>query len=364
MKKNHLLLLLASLAFFACSETTSPEKDDDVFEPGKSLVFTFHSDYTSGELRWFSPDSLRLSESSLEFNQDSRLGAIDSLLFVLERYGADNLVLVNPKLLPEASAVVYQKALETGANPSDLVKINSETAWLAQENSSDLLKINMEDGSTNATVDLSDFAYAGALSPNLVDLEISGDTLFALIQRLDGYDPVIPGMILLLSAKNGSFLDSIPLQTTNPSAMALLDGNIYVSTQGAYNADYELEADSLRGLEQVKIAAKTSELFTSGKELGGGAQSLTLDRKNKIAYTSIYADYSGNKIVSVNLKNGEVSNVESVGGSSPILYDAENETLWVGDNASSEIFGLRGKTKQSVTSSEILPPYGLAIVNF
>ncbi len=189
-------------------------------------------------------------------------------------------------------------------------------------------------------------------------------TLFALIQRLDGYDPVIPGMVLLLSAKNGAFLDSIPLRTTNPSAMALLDGNIYVGTQGAYNASYGLDADSLRGLEQVKIAAKTSELVASGKELGGGVQSLTIDRKNKIAYTSVYTDFSGNKIVSVNLKSGKVSNVESVGGLSPILYDAENEMLWIGDKASSEIFGLHGKTKQSVESSDILPPYGLAAMKY
>lgn len=360
MKKiNPLLIIFAALIIAGCGDSGTSSKSDDI--QNGNLVFTFLSDFTTGELRWFSPESLQLSKSSLALNQDSKLIAGDSALFVLERYGADNLVRIDPKKLPKTEAVLYQVSLETGANPSDLVLVDSKTAWLSLEGSPLLIKIKTEDGSQISSIDLSDFAYSGALSPNLVDLDLSGDTLFALIQRLDSYLPKAPGLVIILSLETGAFLDSIPLKTMNPSAMGFAGGTLYVGTQGIYNANYGFDADSLRGIEKVDVTSKKSELVVSGKELGGGIQTLSFDAKKQIAYINVYTGFMDSKIVSVDLKTGKVSTIENVGDSSPIYFDSQNETLWIGDRKSSEIFGMNGK---SVSASNILPPYGFASVSF
>ena len=115
-----------------------------------------------------------------------------------------------------------------------------------------------------------------ANTPFAADLEVSGDTLFAVFQRYevgaDGYSAIFndPGLLAMYKLSDGTLLDTIPLLTKNPQAVKVVKGNVYVGTQGEYNAAWGIDADENRGIEKVDLKKKKSELWVSGTLLGGG----------------------------------------------------------------------------------------------
>ena len=119
MKKFLMLATASSLALYmtACSDN-STSADDDPLKPAS--VYVFGSDMKSGELRWVNEDGI--SDKSLQFHKDSKIIGIDGNLFVLERFGADNLALVDAS----ENEVSWQVDFEDGDNPSDVVKANKD----------------------------------------------------------------------------------------------------------------------------------------------------------------------------------------------------------------------------------------------
>ena len=126
---------------------------------------------------------------------------------------------------------------------------------------------------------------SGNISPNLIKLSLKGDTLLALLQRLDMYQAKLPGLIVLLDANEGTILDTIPLKTNNPTSFAWIENVLWVSTQGVYNDVYGCNSDSLRGIESIDFEKKKSTVKFFGKNLGGGVSSFTVDQKKNICFS-------------------------------------------------------------------------------
>lgn len=103
-------------------------------------------------------------------------------------------------------------------------------------------------------------------TPNAADLEVSGDTLFAVFQRSysDGSSLLKyeNGLVALFKLSDGTLLDTIPLVTKNPQAIKMVKGSLYVGTQGEYNPDtWGIDADETRGIEKIDLKKKKSELW-------------------------------------------------------------------------------------------------------
>ena len=371
--KNKTLQILANcacaaslLALGACgSDSSSSSNDTDM---GSALILVFGSDYSTGELRWGDPDSSTLSEASLSFNQDSKLVANGQYLFVLERLGADNISLVDVSLLNEGSAAVTkQLALSSGANPSDIVVIDESKAWLSQEGNDTLLQINPSTLKIQKSVSLAKYTVAGNVSPNMVDLVLTGDTLIALLQRLDQYSPTRPGLIVLFNASTGSVLDTISLLTSNPTAMAMYKGKLLVTTNGAYNASYGLDADNKRGIEQVDLTKGSSKLLATGEDFGGGLNGLALDTQNGIAYVPVYIAWGNVPLKTFNLStktvatNEEVSDVEG-----SVFFDDFSENLFLGERATGNenTFVYNGSFLKSINGENALAPYNITVTRW
>lgn len=377
-KKQSLQLLLAtSAALFAlaCSDSSSSadidegssssaeaESSSSSTEESAGKLYVFGSDYTSGELRFV--EDGKLSEEKATFNQDTKIVAVGGELFALERYGADNLA-----LLDSAMGVVWQVALDDAGNPSDAVKIDDSKIWVALEGAPKLLQVSVKDGKTLKTVETSDFTTEGATSPNLVDLEVSGDTLFALFQRYvydaETWTTSFPnGLLALYRLDDGELLDTVSLASQNPTAMAFADGNLYVAFQGEYNDSYGTDADDKRGIEKVDLEELESELVVSGEKLGGGVYAFAVDAENGIAYAAVYKAYGDVPLAKIDLASAKVSFVEGVSDAEGSLCFADG-VLYVGDRTygSESVYVYDGADVSKVENADgALAPYSIAFV--
>jgi hypothetical protein len=130
MKKFLTLTAASALALYmtACSDN-STSADDEPLKPGS--VYAFASDANAGDVgELYGVDDDKLSGTSLEFYQDTKIIGLDGNLFVLERKGKDNLTLVDVS----ENKAKWQKKLDKEANPSDLVKANKDEVWVSYEN--------------------------------------------------------------------------------------------------------------------------------------------------------------------------------------------------------------------------------------
>ena len=175
-------------------------------------------------------------------------------------------------------------------------------------------------------------------TPNAADLEVSGDTLFAVFQRYtlsdDGYTALFNdnGLLALYKLSDGTLLDTIPLVTKNPSAVKVVKGNVYVATHGEYNTtSWGTDADDNRGIEKVDLKNKKSELWVSGAALGGGATLFEVNAKTGKGYVAINKYYGSVPIVEVDLASKTVKNIDGVTDATGGFFMDASGKLYIGD---------------------------------
>lgn len=366
MNNKYLTLLAASsLAFFmqACGDDSSSSASEEDPIETSSTAFVFGSDYKAGELRWI--EDGKISKEKLEFYQDSKVISAGKNVFVLERSGADNVNMIDV----EKKSVAWQVSLDDYSNPSDIVLANSKEAWVAMADAEKFVKISLKDGEVLKTVKTGDFTTKGGSAPNLVDFEVSGDTLFAIFQRYvmdaETWVTTFPkGLLAMYDLNDGSLLDTIQLATKNPMAVKVVKGKVYVATQGEYNADYGTDADDKRGIEKISLSKKSSSVFVSGKTLGGGVSGLVADYKAGVLYASVYKSYGDVPVVEIDVAEGSSKTVDGIADAEGGMALGADGLLYVGDRSygAEAVYTYDGSKASKVESAakDALPPYSIA----
>lgn len=174
-------------------------------------------------------------------------------------------------------------------------------------------------------------------TPNAADLEVSGDTLFAVFQRYtlsdDGYTALFNdnGLLALYKLSDGTLLDTIPLVTKNPSAVKVVKGSVYVATHGEYNESWGTDADDNRGIEKIDLKKKKSELWVSGTALGGGVTLFEVNAKTGKGYVAIDKYYGSVPVVEVDLASKSVKNIDGVTDATGGFFMDASGKLYIGD---------------------------------
>lgn len=221
-----------------------------------------------------------------------------------------------------------------------------------------------------------------AETPYAADLEVSGDTLFAVFQRYevgsDGYSAIFndPGLLAMYKLSDGTLLDTIPLVTTNPMAVKVVKGNVYVGTQGEYNpVTWGIDADENRGIEKVDLKNKKSELWVSGTQLGGGVYMMDVDPISGKAVVAVYKAYQNVPAVEVDLASKSVKSIDGiVDASGSVYYDRKGELFYIGDRGSIDFvtydmtpmvaYSYNGLKLSALYDDELgLQPAGFAVIN-
>ena len=219
-------------------------------------------------------------------------------------------------------------------------KDESSSSEEVESSSSEAESSSSEETPSSSSVELK-VTYL-AETPYAADLEVSGDTLFAVFQRYevasDGYSSIFndPGLLAMYKLSDGTLLDTITLVTTNPMVVKVVKGNVYVGTQGEYDpVTWGIAADENRGIEKVDLKNKKSELWVSGTQLGGGVYMMDVDPISGKAVVAVYRAYQDVPAVEVDLADRSVKTISGiVDASGSIYFDAKSELFYIGDRGS------------------------------
>lgn len=229
-----------------------------------------------------------------------------------------------------------------------------------------------EEPASSSSEEVKPIEYANT-TPNLEDLEVSGDTLFAVFQRLDAdWSKNHNGLLALYNLKDGTLLDTIQLATKNPAAVKVVKGNVFVATTGNYIPGKDC------GIEKVDLSKKTSSMFVNGTQLNGCPTAFAVDTKSNLGFIAASDAAYLNKPVEVNLSTGSVKNIpgtfmDAAGG---LEFDETTGTLYIGDRYMNwntfEMYNAVFAYKDGVTTSltdldpeeeEMRMPYSIKTIN-
>lgn len=211
----------------------------------------------------------------------------------------------------------------------------SSSSEKVESSSSEAVSSSSEEPESSSSVELK-VTYLST-TPNAADLEVSGDTLFAVFQRYtlsdDGYTALFNdnGLLALYKLSDGTLLDTISLVTKNPSAVKVVKGNVYVATHGEYNESWGTDADDNRGIEKIDLKKKKSELWVSGTALGGGVTLFEVNAKTGKGYVAIDKYYGSVPVVEVDLASKTVKNIDGVTDATGGFFMDASGKLYIGD---------------------------------
>lgn len=242
----------------------------------------------------------------------------------------------------KSSSSETKDASSSSVAESSSNEVSSSSSAETESSSSDTAKSSSSEAepeSSSSSVELK-VTYLSE-TPNAADLEVSGDTLFAIFQRsYTGEDLNMKyddnGLLALYKLSDGTLLDTITLATKNPQAVKMVKGSLYVATLGEYNAMWGTDADDERGIEKVDLKNKKSEIWVGGSALGAGAFMMEVNPKSGKAYVTINkgydADYNADMpVVEVDLASKTVKSVGDVTDGSGALFVDVTGKLYIGD---------------------------------
>ncbi len=354
-------LLVALLSLTSCL-TNNSLKQNNV---KGSALFVIVSDYKSGALRSLTLDSLKAGPDSLQVYQDSRVLESDGAIYVLEQFGADNIL----KYDPTNGKVVYQKHLGDRWNPSDLIAWKGGIGFITLENHPVLLKFDLEKGTVLDSLNIAAFSHKGdsgtASSPNAEAMAINGDLLYIALQRRNKASQLPGGNSMVLVVKMSTFtlVDSLVAPGKNANDMWIDGNNLYLSCPNGM--------DSLNdgALYSWNLTSKAITTLITEAKLGGHMNAIACDLKAQCAAT-IYRGWGDVQVRRFNLSSG-IPDADFLPGITDafggIAVDPATGNIYVGerktDGSGVLLFNSQGK-KILGPKSTGLPPSSLSVVRF
>lgn len=341
MNKKILTLLTAvSFAFFmsACGDDNSSGASVDCLDNEECLDDEIDSS-DSDDAKSSSSEKAKSSSSQKDKSSSSEKAASSSSTKDDESSSS----------VKDGSSSSEKKDSSSSANSSSSAKEDNSSSSTKDDkssssetpasSSSEVVSSSSEEPESSSSVEVKVTFLSE--TPNAADLEVSGDTLFAIFQRsYTGEDFNMKyddnGLLALYKLSDGTLLDTITLATKNPQAVKMVKGSLYVATLGEYNAMWGTDADDERGIEKVDLKNKKSEIWVGGSALGAGAFMMEVNPKSGKAYVTINkgydADYNADMpVVEVDLASKTVKSVGDVTDGSGALFVDVTGKLYIGD---------------------------------
>jgi hypothetical protein len=329
---------------------------------GTTKLFIAESDFQSGLLEWMSASGGTISSSNLSIYSDAGLKSFGGYLYVIEHYGADNILKFDPSK-SDQSGVVYQKHVGDNWNPMDIDFVSGTRAYVSNMNEPKITVFNPTTGDTIKNIDISAYTFRpdSNSSPYANDMQLVGTDLYVLLQRRNGYNPGAPSLILKINTATDAVTDTIPTQFKNGYGMVYADGALYVSNPGS---SYSIGDGAI---EKVDLATKAVSTVITETALGGNPNQI-VHKSGSRFYVTNYIAWKNDKVVEIDAANGSIVStlpnvVDAFGG---IYYDTVDSKLYVGERDSIQmgvrVFENNLQTGSTIKSSNSLPPTGMVVV--
>lgn len=346
------------LSLTGCSDNpTGPDSSS-----GAVKLFVCESDFQSGLLEWTSISNPSISSSNLPIYSDAGVTSYGGFLYVIEKYGADNILKFDPSK-SDQSGVAYQTHLGDNWNPQDIEFVSDTKAYICNMNEPKITIFNPSTGTVISNINISTYTFVpdSNSSPYANDLQLVGSDLYVLLQRRNGYNPGAPSLILKINTATEAVVDTIPLQFTNGYGMAYADGALYVSNPGSSYSTGD------GAIEKVVLSTKAVSTVINETTLGGNPNQI-IHKSGSHFYVQNYIAWKDCKIVEIDASTGAVvatlpGVIDAFGG---ICYDDVEGNLYVGECDVTEmgirVFKDNVQIGPTISSENSLPPTGMVIV--
>lgn len=299
----------------AAGDDDTSDDDDDAAPGAHNVVAVANTDYATGAaLSLVDLTSKQAFDGFMSLTADPVVRYDGANLWVLERFGADKLHVLDPA---NGWAEKFAVQLDAGANPQDVV-VKDDKAYVTQYGLSELLVVNTADGAIAKKIDLSAFADDDGI-PEMAALALAGDKLFVALQRLDqanGFVASNTSYVVVIDTASDSIVDvdaatpeadGIELPYANPTTgfiTARIGGREVLLIGCSGNWD-----DTDGGLAYIDPLALTAAAGISEATFGGEISGLATDSEGRtvvlvgdanFVHTASYFD------ISTGTKNGNV----------------------------------------------------------
>lgn len=192
------------------------------------------SDFAAGNVSLLREGAASPALDVLPIHNDNAVFVYGDYVYVLERFGADNLLKVAADDIAP-SGVVYQYSVGNGANPHSMVFLNEHRAYITRNDDTMLWVVDpsatSEETFKIGEIDLSAYADDDGL-PEMSPMAIAGGKLYVGCQRIDrnaGWTPQ-DGRVVVIDTGNDTVLGEVVLEKGNPQSLAASGGKLYVSS--------------------------------------------------------------------------------------------------------------------------------------
>jgi len=218
----------------------------DPASAAESKAFVVTSDFSTGTLGAVDLATRVVSSDVASLGSDAVLRWHGGLLHVVNRFGADNIQVVDPA---QGYATVRQFSVGNGSNPQDIAFVSPTKAYVSRYGSADLLVVNPSaaNGQPMSSISLAAFADGDGL-PEMSRMIRIGRYLFVACQRLTSFQPLNPSVIVVVDTETDAVVDvdpgtpgtqAIPLSTRNPITTFEYDraqARLLIGCTGHFNA--------------------------------------------------------------------------------------------------------------------------------
>lgn len=209
----------------------------------ETRAFVTTTDFSTGQLRRIDLATHTVPPGATSVFTDTRVRWYNGLVYVVNRFGQDNVQVVDPATL----ATVHQFSTGNGSNPAD-VAFASGKMYVTRYELTDLLVMNPNTGATITTIPLGAFADADGI-PEMDRMERVGPWLFVSCQRLDrnnGFVATDTSLVVVVDTRADTVVDVDPVtpgrqaivltgrNPVTPFAFDPASGNLLLGSAGKY----------------------------------------------------------------------------------------------------------------------------------
>jgi hypothetical protein len=357
------IVLVLMLVVLGMQCVNNPVENEPSDEP--KVFFTQRSD-ASGYFEWISINNHTINNTGFAVFKDAMVKTYKKDVYILERYGADNIIKYDPSK-NGISGVINQMKIDSaeGSNPQDIAFLSDTKAFIANQNKPTITIFNPLTLSKTGSIDIAEYTYMKDrnISPHASSVEIDGNYLYVLLQRRDGYSYKIPSLVLKINALTNVIEDTIPTIYKNGNRIICSNGYLYVMNTGSYSA-----AAGDAGIDAIKLSDNSVTNVITAEKLGGCPYNVQ-HKNGTIFYVTVYITYHNVVVKEIDFSDGKINLTlpdvnDAFGG---ICYDKKDNTLYVGEcdslNMGIKVFKNNIYQGTVIKTSRTLIPSSLAIIN-
>ncbi|MFP4164123.1 MAG: YncE family protein [Chitinispirillaceae bacterium] len=359
--RNSVLICAAvvvAVLFTRCSTNLAGVDD----YTGGPKLFISESGSESGLLEWASVEDDEVKSAGLSIYSDAVLKSFGGYLYIIERFGADNIIKFDPSE-NDQSGIIYQKHLGDNWNPQDMEFVSETKAYVSNMNEPNITVFNPSTGEIISHIDISAYTYMpdSNSSPYANDLQLVGADLYVMLQRRNGFNPGAVTLLLKIDTAEDEVADTIPLQFKNGYEMAYNDGALYICNPGSSFSTGD------GAVEKVDLSTNKVSTVIDETALGGNPNRI-VHKSGSRFYITNYIDWKNVSVVEIDAESGTVVTVlpkvkDAFGG---IHYDAVDEKLYVGERDTDEmgvrVYQNNKQVGSTIKGSNSLPPTDITVV--